>query len=47
MKYARCKTCRSELVKLFQQEWQHVYARANPDCILEVDKESIVDVEKW
>lgn len=47
MKYARCKLCRSELVKTHTTDWEHVYARANKYCPMEIDMESVIDIEKW
>ena len=45
MKYARCKKCRSEC--WYRGEWQHVYERASPNCVVEIDESTLIDVDTW
>lgn len=46
MKYARCVKCRSELIQT-TGPWKHVYERASPGCVLEVDEKSVIEIERW
>ena len=46
MRFARCSRCRSECV--FRHGiWKHVYERANKDCVIMIDEDSEMEVEKW
>jgi hypothetical protein len=46
MIYARCKNCRSEIIKIKDKSWEHVYSRASQGCNCEPEEGSEKDVEK-